>query len=185
MLLHNSMHSCQAQTDSLPNVLGRKERLRNRRQLFRSNPTTGIPYQQADKLARMRFEVLRGWALSNGNNVSADGQFASSGHRIARIDCQFKEHLFHQTPVCQNSRRFRRIIRDSTSAASRRIPASSLLLLDLKLPVKSGLEILEWLRSKSALKDLKVIFRDSNRISTWHEKWEQLTAWSNHRLRRD
>ena len=43
-------------------------------------------------------------------------------------------------------------------------PPPSLLLLDLNLPRTSGLELLEWLRKKSApLKDLPVIILTSSR----------------------
>ena len=38
-----------------------------------------------------------------------------------------------------------------------RYPLPSLILLDLKLPRKSGLEILQWLRQQPALKHIPVI----------------------------
>lgn len=42
-------------------------------------------------------------------------------------------------------------------------PLPSLMLLDLKLPKKSGLEILEWVRSDPRYKELRVIILTSSR----------------------
>lgn len=44
-------------------------------------------------------------------------------------------------------------------------PSPSLVLLDLKLPDKSGMEVLEWIREQPALKDLRVII-----FSSWANK---------------
>ncbi len=47
-------------------------------------------------------------------------------------------------------------------ADRQKYPLPSLLLLDLKLPIKSGFEILEWIRNESALKGLKVVIVSSS-----------------------
>ena len=41
-------------------------------------------------------------------------------------------------------------------------PAPCLLLLDLKLPIVTGFEVLQWLRGNPALKDLKVVIVSSS-----------------------
>ena len=46
-----------------------------------------------------------------------------------------------------------------------RYPLPSLILLDLKLPRKSGLEILQWLRQQPALKHIPVIVLTSSKES--------------------
>lgn len=45
-------------------------------------------------------------------------------------------------------------------------PIPRLVLLDLKLPKKSGLEVLEWIRSRPGLEDLPVIMLTSSGEST-------------------
>lgn len=45
-------------------------------------------------------------------------------------------------------------------------PLPSLVLLDLKLPLRSGLEVLEWIRSQPGLKRLIVIILTSSRESS-------------------
>ena len=47
-----------------------------------------------------------------------------------------------------------------------RFPLPSLILLDLKLPRKSGLEILQWLRQQPALKHIPVIVLTSSKESS-------------------
>lgn len=47
-----------------------------------------------------------------------------------------------------------------------RYPLPSLILLDLKLPRKSGLEILQWLRQQPALKHIPVIVLTSSKESS-------------------
>jgi CheY-like chemotaxis protein len=47
-----------------------------------------------------------------------------------------------------------------------RYPFPSLILLDLKLPRKSGLEVLEWLRQQPTLKQIPVIVLTSSRVSS-------------------
>ena len=47
-----------------------------------------------------------------------------------------------------------------------RFPLPSLILLDLKLPRKSGLEILQWLRQQPSLKHIPVIVLTSSKESS-------------------
>lgn len=47
-----------------------------------------------------------------------------------------------------------------------RYPLPALILLDLKLPRKSGLEVLEWLRQQAGLKRLPVVVLTSSKEST-------------------
>lgn len=47
-----------------------------------------------------------------------------------------------------------------------RYPLPALILLDLKLPRKSGLEVLEWLRKQAGLKRLPVVVLTSSKEST-------------------
>jgi len=47
-----------------------------------------------------------------------------------------------------------------------RYPLPALVLLDLKLPRKSGLEVLEWLRQQAGLKRLPVVILTSSKEST-------------------
>ena len=47
-----------------------------------------------------------------------------------------------------------------------RFPLPSLILLDLKLPRKSGLEILQWLREQPGLKSIPVIVLTSSKESS-------------------
>ncbi|HYE97758.1 MAG TPA: response regulator [Planctomycetota bacterium] len=69
-----------------------------------------------------------------------------------------------------------RIVRDGEEAISYlsgqgdfsrrdRFPLPSLILLDLKLPRKSGLEVLEWLRNQPDLRRIPVIVLTSSRES--------------------
>ncbi|RPH48652.1 MAG: response regulator, partial [Planctomycetota bacterium] len=51
-------------------------------------------------------------------------------------------------------------------AARGRFPLPSLILLDLKLPRKSGLAILQWLRQQTALKHIPVIVLTSSKESS-------------------
>ena len=43
-----------------------------------------------------------------------------------------------------------------------RFPLPSIVLLDLKLPKKSGLEVLEWLRADSRFQDIQVVMLTSS-----------------------
>ncbi len=47
-------------------------------------------------------------------------------------------------------------------------PLPSVLLLDLKMPVKDGFEVLEWLRSHPAFKELPVVVLSSSDL--WEDK---------------
>ncbi len=47
-------------------------------------------------------------------------------------------------------------------ADRQKYPLPSLLLLDLKLPIKSGFEILEWIGKQPALRNLKVVVVSSS-----------------------
>lgn len=51
---------------------------------------------------------------------------------------------------------------DGAFADRARYPMPSLLLLDLKMPIKSGFEVLAWVRSQPGLRRLPVIFLTSS-----------------------
>jgi CheY-like chemotaxis protein len=51
---------------------------------------------------------------------------------------------------------------------------TSHVLLDLKLPRKSGLEVLEWMRSQPRLRELPVIVLTSSELRDDHERAEAL-----------
>jgi DNA-binding response OmpR family regulator len=51
---------------------------------------------------------------------------------------------------------------DGSYADRTRYPVPSLVLLDMKLPRKSGLEVLAWIRSQSALKSIPVVVLTSS-----------------------
>lgn len=57
-------------------------------------------------------------------------------------------------------------------------PIPSLMLLDLKLPRRSGLEVLEWIRKQDALKELPVIVLTSSRHTDDIDKAYDLGATS-------
>lgn len=48
----------------------------------------------------------------------------------------------------------------------RSCPIPDLVLLDLKLPLKSGFEVLEWIRGQDALRNLRVIILSSSHYET-------------------
>jgi len=49
-----------------------------------------------------------------------------------------------------------------TASSAGPAPATDLVLLDLKLPFKSGFEVLEWIRAQDRLQDLPVIILSSS-----------------------
>lgn len=55
-------------------------------------------------------------------------------------------------------------------------PLPNLLLLDLKMPVKNGFEVLQWIRADSALKRLPVVVMSSSKLSRDIDKAYELGA---------
>jgi CheY-like chemotaxis protein len=55
-------------------------------------------------------------------------------------------------------------------------PLPNLLLLDLKMPVKNGFEVLQWLRSDAELKRLPVVVMSSSKLSKDIDKAYELGA---------
>jgi CheY-like chemotaxis protein len=51
---------------------------------------------------------------------------------------------------------------DGAYSDRNRTPIPDLVLLDLKLPLKSGFDVLEWIRGRDTLKDLPVIILSSS-----------------------
>lgn len=55
-------------------------------------------------------------------------------------------------------------------------PLPNLLLLDLKMPVKNGFEVMQWLRSDPTLKRLPVVVMSSSKLSKDIDKAYEMGA---------
>jgi CheY-like chemotaxis protein len=63
---------------------------------------------------------------------------------------------------------------NNTDSQARSAPLPDLVLLDLKLPLKSGLEVLEWIRAQDKLQHLPVII-----LSSSEQEADQQRAFAN------
>jgi len=57
-----------------------------------------------------------------------------------------------------------------------RFPIPTLLMLDLKMPKINGFEVLEWLRTRNDLRELKVVVLSSSGLATDQQKARELGA---------
>ena len=88
-----------------------------------------------------------------------------------------KADLPHRLQVVMNGREAISYLAGGGPYADRqKHPAPSHVLLDLKLPEKSGFEVLEFIRSEAALKDLPVSILTSSCESADIQKAKQLRA---------
>jgi CheY-like chemotaxis protein len=88
-----------------------------------------------------------------------------------------KAGLPHRLEVVMNGRAAVEYLSgDGPYADRERYPQPSHLLLDLKLPEKSGLEVLEWIRNVPELQGLHVSILTSSSESTDIQKAKQLRA---------
>ena len=68
----------------------------------------------------------------------------------------------HLIGVCDGQQAIAYLQGAGTYSDQRRAPMPNLVLLDLKLPLKSGFEVLEWIRGQQRLKHLPVIILSSS-----------------------
>lgn len=87
---------------------------------------------------------------------------------VALIRAAFKEaKLPYQFEVVADGEEAIRYLQGEGLYADRsRFPVPFLLLLDLKMPVKTGFDVLNWIQERPAFKDLLVVVLSGSQLST-------------------